>query len=116
MTSRANNLGDFNSHDPLSELPSPRVVSAAGGDGGAHPRLVTTDRGSLPYSRDQDHQLDLFHDRCCTLANRVIAGGIGFIDAVDLAYTAAQFSGLADCVGDDAVQAVMANAFMGCQS
>jgi hypothetical protein len=60
--------------------------------------------------------LDLFYDRCCTLAGRVNANGIGFIDAVDLAYSAAQFSGLADRVGDDAVQAVMASAFMGCHS
>ena len=70
----------------------------------------------ITHSRDQDHPLDLFHVRCCTLADRVVAGGIGFIDAVDLAYTAAQFSGLADRVGDDAVQAVMASAFMGCHS
>ena len=70
----------------------------------------------IAHAPDQDHTLDLFHDRCCTLADRVIAGGIGFIDAVDLAYTAAQFSGLADRVGDDAVQAVMASAFIGCCS
>ena len=70
----------------------------------------------ITHSPDQDHPLDLFHDRCCTLADRVVDGGIGFIDAVDLAYTAAHFSGLADRVGDDAVQAVMANAFIGCHS
>jgi hypothetical protein len=58
-------------------------------------------------------QLDLFKTRTGELADRVAAGHLSFIDAVDLAYSAATWSGLADSAGDDAVQAVLASAFMG---
>ena len=37
---------------------------------------------------------------------------LNFIDAVDMAYDAATWSGLADAVGDDVVQETMARAFM----
>jgi hypothetical protein len=57
--------------------------------------------------------LELFGVRCHELAQRVNAGTIGFIDAVDMGYSAAIWSGLGDEVGDDAVQKVMAEAFMG---
>jgi hypothetical protein len=97
----------------MNEIDSSRHRGVtAGGDGEGRPRLAEADRGRT----DRSTSLDLFHDRCCTLAERVSAGGISFIDAVDLAYSAAQFSGLADRVGDDAVQAVMGSAFMGCHS
>jgi hypothetical protein len=57
--------------------------------------------------------LDLFAVRCRVLAERINSGSISFIDAVDMAYSAAIWSGLADDLGDDAVQAVMRDAFMG---
>jgi hypothetical protein len=57
-------------------------------------------------------QLILFEQRCQTLADRVGCQQLKFLDAVDLAYEAATWSGLVDAVGDDLVQATMANAFM----
>jgi hypothetical protein len=58
-------------------------------------------------------RLELFSARCHELAQRVNLGTISFIDAVDMAYSAAVRSGMADDLGDDAVQATMAAAFMG---
>lgn len=58
-----------------------------------------------------DRRLDLFAVRCRDLRDRVMAGSISFVDAVDLGYEAAVWSGLVDGVGDDQVQAVMALAF-----
>jgi hypothetical protein len=66
-------------------------------------------------ARFSERQIDLFGARCHQLAERVSAGVIPFVEAVDLAYSAAVWSGLSDCVGDDAVQNIMANAFMGIQ-
>lgn len=60
----------------------------------------------------QHTQLDLFAIRCRQLAEQVDNGIIDFISAVDTAYSAAQWSGLADSVGDDQVQQIMAQAFM----
>jgi len=57
-------------------------------------------------------QLILFGRRCQTLADRVGCKQLNFLDAVDLAYDAATWSGLVDAVGNDVVQATMANAFM----
>jgi len=57
-------------------------------------------------------RLDLFGTRCRELVERINVGSISFIDGVDLAYSAAIWSGLVDDVTDDAVQAVMAQAFM----
>jgi hypothetical protein len=59
------------------------------------------------------HQLALFSERVRVLAERVAAGQLGFINAIDLAYDAATWSGLIDSVGDDKVQAALAVAFMG---
>jgi hypothetical protein len=56
-------------------------------------------------------QLELFAIRCLDLADRVAENQIGFLDAVDMAYSAAEWSGLTDNVGDDIVQACMAAAF-----
>ena len=56
--------------------------------------------------------LDLLYDRSCTLADRVAAGELGFIEAVDLAWEAAAFAGTVDRVGPDLVQHVLACAFM----
>jgi hypothetical protein len=58
------------------------------------------------------HPLDLLYIRSCTLAERVCDGELPFIDAVDMAYSAAQFAGLCDSWGDEAVQAELAAAFM----
>ena len=56
--------------------------------------------------------LDLLYERCCTLADRVDTGEIGFIDAVDMGWEAAAFAGTVDRVGPDLVQHVLACAFM----
>ena len=56
-------------------------------------------------------QIELFAIRACELADRVGRGGIGIVDAVDMLYSAAQWSGLADSIGDDNVQKIMAAAF-----
>ena len=63
----------------------------------------------LAHKRDP---LDLLFIRTCTLAGRVMAGDLKFIDAVDMAYSAANWAGLIDRYGDDAVQSVLATAFM----
>jgi hypothetical protein len=56
-------------------------------------------------------QLELLALRCLELADRVAAGEIPFLDAVDIAYEAAVWSGLTSTVGDDVVQATVAAAF-----
>jgi hypothetical protein len=58
-------------------------------------------------------QIKLFAIRCSELADRVAAGQMSFIDAIDTAYSAAIWSGLIDAIGDDAVQKVMQAAFAG---
>ncbi len=58
-------------------------------------------------------QLELLALRASELADRVAAGQLAFIDAVDLAYSAAQWSGLTETAGDDMVQKVLAAAFVG---
>jgi hypothetical protein len=60
--------------------------------------------------------LVILADRSRTLALRVKNGELPFIDAVDMAYSAADFAGLIECYGDDRVQAVLADAFIGCRS
>jgi hypothetical protein len=59
----------------------------------------------------KDYQLSLLAIRASELADRVQCGEIGFIDAVDMAYSAAQWSGLTETTGDDAVQKILAAAF-----
>jgi hypothetical protein len=56
--------------------------------------------------------LDLLLDRASVLASRVEAGNLGFIEAVDMSYSAALWSGLIDRYGDDAIQQLLAAAFM----
>lgn len=56
-------------------------------------------------------QIQLFAIRTCELADRASAGDIGFIDAVDMSYSAAIWSGLADKIGDDAIQKILAACF-----
>jgi hypothetical protein len=57
-------------------------------------------------------QLDLFTVRCRQLAEKVDNGIIYFVDAVDTAYSAAEWSGMVELHGDDIVQKIMADAFM----
>lgn len=56
-------------------------------------------------------QLELLAIRTSELAERVMLGQIGFLDAVDMGYSAAVWSGLVDAAGTDQVQKVMAAAF-----
>jgi hypothetical protein len=56
-------------------------------------------------------QVELLALRSLELADRVAAGEITFLDAVDIAYEAAVWSGLTSTVGDDIVQATLAAAF-----
>lgn len=56
-------------------------------------------------------QLEILALRSLELADRVAAGKIGFLDAIDLAYEAAVWSGLSEAVGDHVVQATLAAAF-----
>jgi hypothetical protein len=97
---------NFDSH--ITELPSSRCrgSSAVGGNGEA----------SAPVAADVPAAggaaLDLLLERSRTLAARVRTGKIEFLDAVDMAYSAADFSGLAGRYGDDLVQATLALAFM----
>jgi hypothetical protein len=64
---------------------------------------------SAQFSRQQ---LTSFERRCQTLAERVGCKQLSFVDAVDMAYDAAMWSGLVDALGDDLVQEAMARAFM----
>lgn len=59
------------------------------------------------------HPLDLLFERAVTLADRIRAGELPFIDGVDMAYSAADFAGLIDRYGDDVVQNLLAEAFIG---
>jgi hypothetical protein len=56
-------------------------------------------------------QLEILTLRSLELADRVAAAEIAFLDAVDIAYEAAVWSGLTSTVGDDIVQATLAAAF-----
>ena len=56
--------------------------------------------------------LEIFHERSVQLAYRVRRGELAFIDAVDMAYSAADFAGLVEHYGDDEVQQILARAFM----
>jgi hypothetical protein len=88
----------------IREITSSRGRSVtAVGDGEAL-RLASADRG-MP--------LDLLFDRASVLAQRAKDGSLPFIDAVDMAYSAADLSGLVERYGDDAVQMVLAEAFGG---
>lgn len=66
-----------------------------------------------PNLAQVDPALELLFERCCTLADRVAAGELPFLEAIDFAWSAAEFAGTVDRVGPDPVQAVLAQAFMG---
>ena len=67
----------------------------------------------MTAAAQKNHPLDLLYVRSCTLAERVCQGQLLFTDAVDMAYSAAEWAGLCDSWGEDAVQAELAAAFMG---
>jgi hypothetical protein len=73
-----------------------------------HVRRRHATRAAKDYST---RQLELLAIRSCQLADRVAAGLLPFIEAVDMAYSAAEWVGLIEAVGDDAVQAVLAASF-----
>jgi hypothetical protein len=81
-----------------------RASSAVGGGGEARAPAPDVPAGAAA--------LDLLLERSRTLAARVRAGEIEFLDAVDMAYSAAEFAGLVERHGDDLVQATLALAFM----
>jgi hypothetical protein len=56
-------------------------------------------------------QLKILAIRTGELADRVGAGELQFLDAVDVAYEAAVWAGLVETAGDDLVQRVLAAAF-----
>ena len=67
-------------------------------------------------SPSQSDPLDLLFRRSCVLADRARGKTLQFIDAVDMAYSAAEWSGLVDRYGDDVVQLILADAFLGARS
>jgi len=62
-------------------------------------------------ARRVTRQLEILALRSLEVADRVAAGEIKFLDAVDVAYEAALWSGLTETAGDDIVQATIASAF-----
>lgn len=83
---------------------------------GYEPRGVDLGQiNSVATSKNPARQLrlELFAVRCRQMVERVNADAVPFIWAVDCLYEAAVWSGLADDVGDDTVQAVMRDAFVG---
>jgi hypothetical protein len=70
--------------------------------------LATTQAADKPVA---PCPLSILFDRSATLAYRVKAGDLPFIEAVDMAYSAADFAGLIQRYGDDAIQKVLAKAF-----
>jgi hypothetical protein len=61
----------------------------------------------------QPSPLDILHERACVLAARACDGSLPFVEAVDMAHSAAVFAGLVDRYGDDVIQLVLADAFGG---
>ena len=65
----------------------------------------------MPHASRATRQLELLALRTLDLADRCADGQIGFIDAVDMAYSAAVWSGLTETAGDDIVQATLSACF-----
>jgi hypothetical protein len=63
------------------------------------------------FPEAQARQLELLAVRSFQLADRVAAGELQFLYAVDVAFDAAVASGLADAVGYDVIQFVLTDAF-----
>jgi hypothetical protein len=114
----------------MTESESPGAVAAHGALKtnqlrGGSPNNVALQQASAQASVETDvasasttaeefvrRQLTLYERRCWLLAEQVEAGLLPFIGAVDCAYDAAIYSGLADGVGDDQIQTILARAFM----
>jgi len=71
---------------------------------------------ALAAEREESDPLYVLFERCCALADRVRDGSLQFIDGVDMAYSAAEWSGLVDRFGNDVVQLVLVDAFMAVRS
>jgi hypothetical protein len=71
-------------------------------------RSKTNTRSKIDRAR---RQFEIFALRSLELADQVADGHLLFLDAVDVAYEAALWSGLVEAVGDDIVQATLAAAF-----
>ena len=56
-------------------------------------------------------QIEILIRHATTLALRVEAGQLGFIDAIDICYEAAVASGMAESVGDDQIQSILHDCF-----
>jgi hypothetical protein len=65
------------------------------------------------HNSQRTDPLELLFERATALAERSENGSLPFIEAVDMAYSAAEWSGLVDRFGDDVVQLVLADAFVG---
>lgn len=97
----------------------PKTANPAG-ESGARDRVGVFDisvseslqAAHAEFGSDRRSALKLFAARCRQMVERVNAGAVPFIWAVDCLYDAAVWSGLADDLGDDVVQRVMADAFM----
>ena len=87
---------------------SPRTADQLGGSIGD---LVANSPTPTQAEKRAARRLEILALRSLELADRVAEGSIKFIDAVDVAYEAAVWSGLVDEVGDDIVQACLAAAF-----
>jgi hypothetical protein len=57
------------------------------------------------------YRVEILVLRSLELADRVAAGELGFIDAVDMAYSAARWAGLPETGGDDAIPLVLSASF-----
>lgn len=68
--------------------------------------------GELPTRNQLAILIGIFEDRCLVLAARARAGQLPFLDAVDMAQSAAEWAGLVEIIGCDQVQAVLRSAFM----
>jgi hypothetical protein len=74
---------------------------------------LTLPTAKRDFTEGQSRQLELLALRSFQLADRVASGELQFLDAVDVAFDAAVASGLADSVGYDIIQTVLATAFDG---
>jgi len=76
---------------------------------------LSSNAAKINCGQTQPHPLDILFERSCVLADRIQCGDLQFIEGVDMAYSAAEWSGLVDRFGDDVVQLVLAGAFGGRQ-
>src|SRR4029079_7577209 len=98
IPSRTNNsLTNFHLPRRREEKPAPAANRK---------RAIRTNMNAIIQSATERNinSLDLLFDRATTLAARARDGSLPFIEAVDMAYSAADWAGLVDRYGDDAVQ------------